>query len=110
MVLFLGYVTTHELNMLTGNGELYRLFFPSPSSEAKLTRRQRIRLLTRLSRLTEANPIEAFSDGGSGPHAELIEIIRALSAPTSAGPRRWPARGYRASGPVKFGAGPGVAR
>ena len=27
MVLFLVYVTTHELNMLIGDGELYRLFF-----------------------------------------------------------------------------------
>ena len=88
MVLFLVYVTLHELNGLFGDGELYRLFFRWRSSEAKLTRRQRIRLLTRLSRLTEANPIEAFSDRGSGPHAELIEIIRALAPPTSAVPRR----------------------
>jgi len=50
MVLFLVYVTTHELNMLIGDGELYRLFFRWRSSEAKLTRRQRIRLLTRLNR------------------------------------------------------------
>ena len=57
MVLFLVYV--HELNMLIG--ELYRLFFRWSSSEAKLTRRQRIRLLTRLNRLTKSNPIEAFS-------------------------------------------------
>ena len=62
MVLFLIYVTIHELNMLIGDGELYRLFFRWRSSEAKLTRRQRIRLLTRLNRLTQANPIEAFSD------------------------------------------------
>ena len=57
MVLFLAYVTIHELNQLFGDGELYRLFFRWRSSEAKLTRRQRIRLLTRLNRLTEANPI-----------------------------------------------------
>src|SRR5207342_1521326 len=60
MVLFLVYVTTHELNMLIGDGELYRLFFRWRSSEAKLTRRQRIRLLARLNRLTDANSIEAF--------------------------------------------------
>ena len=36
MVLFLVYVTTHELNMLIGDGELYRLFFRWRSSEAKL--------------------------------------------------------------------------
>ena len=54
MVLFLVYVTIHELNVLFGDGELYRLFFLWRSSEAKLTRRQRIRLLTRLNRLTES--------------------------------------------------------
>ena len=42
MVLFLIDVTIHELNMLFGDGELYRLFFRWRSSEAKLTRRQRI--------------------------------------------------------------------
>jgi hypothetical protein len=58
MVLFLAYVTIHELNQLFGDDELYRLFFRWRSSEAKLTRRQRIRLMTRLSRHTEANGIE----------------------------------------------------
>ena len=77
MVLFLVYVTIHELNMLIGDGELYRLFFRWSSSEAKLTRRQRIRLLTRLNRLTEANPIDAFSERGSPAHAELVDILRA---------------------------------
>ena len=64
MVLFLVYLTIHELNMLFGDGELYRLFFNWRSSEAKLTRRQRIRLLTRLNRLTEANPIEFLQHTG----------------------------------------------
>jgi hypothetical protein len=81
MVLFLIYVTTHELNMLIGDGELYRLFFRWSSSEAKLTRRQRIRLLTRLNRLTEANPIEAFSERGSPAHTELVGILRQLASP-----------------------------
>src|SRR5262249_1601286 len=58
MVLFLIYVTMHELNTLFGDGELYRLFFRWRSSEAKLTRRRRIRLLTRLNRLTEVHPIQ----------------------------------------------------
>jgi len=48
MVLFLVYCTIHELDTLFGDGELYRLFLRWRSSEAKLTRRQRIRLLTRL--------------------------------------------------------------
>ena len=80
MVLFLVYVVIHELNMLFGDGELYRLFFRWRSSEAKLTRRQPIRLLTRLNRLTEANPIEAFSDRSSPAHAELIDILYRLSS------------------------------
>jgi hypothetical protein len=81
MVLFLVYVTIHELNELFGNGELYRLFFRWRSSEAKLTRRQRIRLLTRLNRLTEANPIEAFSDRTSPVHEELVAILHELASP-----------------------------
>jgi hypothetical protein len=80
-VLFLTYVTTHELNMLFGDGELFRLFFRWRSSEAKLTRRQRIRLLTRLNRLTETNPIEAFSERGSPAHAELVDILHQLASP-----------------------------
>jgi hypothetical protein len=36
-----------------------------------------IRLLTRLNRLTEANPIESFSTRGSPAHAELgRELIK----------------------------------
>ena len=81
MVLFLAYVTIHELNQLFGDGELYRLFFRWRSSEAKLTRRQRIRLLTRLNRLTEANPIETFSDRTSPVHTELVAILHELASP-----------------------------
>jgi hypothetical protein len=81
MVLFLAYVTIHELNELFGDGELYRLFFRWRSSEAKLTRRQRIRLLTRLNRLTEANPIEAFSERTSPVHTELVAILHELASP-----------------------------
>src|SRR6478735_4062839 len=81
MVLFLAYVTIHELNQLFGDGELYRLFFRWRSSEAKLTRRQRIRLLTRLNQLTEANPIEAFSDRTSPVHTEQVAILHELASP-----------------------------
>ena len=84
MVLFLIYVTIHELNSLFGDGELYRLFFRWRSSQAKLTRRQRIRLLARLSRLTEANPVEALSDPRSPAHAELVAIVRTLASPPAA--------------------------
>ena len=81
MALFLVYVTVHELNTLFGDGELYRLFFRWRSSEAKLTRRRRVRLLIRLNRLTEANSIEAISERGSLAYAELVDILRELAAP-----------------------------
>lgn len=80
MVLFLVYVTIHELNILFGDGELPRLFLRWHSSEAKLTRRQRIRLLVRLNRLTEANPVEVISQQGSPAHTELVGILRKLAA------------------------------
>ncbi len=80
MVLFLVYVTAHELNTLFGDGELPRLFLRWHSSEAKLTRRQRIRLLTRLNRLTEANPVEVISEKGSPANIELVEILHKLVA------------------------------
>jgi hypothetical protein len=88
MVLFLAYVTVHELNTLFGNGELYRLFFRWRSSEAKLTRRRRVRLLIRLNRLTEANSIEAVSERGSPAYAELVDILRELASPTVASATR----------------------
>ena len=50
-------------------------------TEAKMNRRQRIRLLTRLNRLTKANPMEAFSERGSAAHAELVGILHQLAAP-----------------------------
>jgi hypothetical protein len=88
MVLFLVYVTIHELNTLFGDGELYRLFFRWRSSEAKLTRRRRIRLLTRLNRLTEVHPIQAFSERGSPVHAELVRILEELASPPVASAAR----------------------
>jgi hypothetical protein len=81
MVLFMIYVTIHELNTLFGDGELPRLFFRWRSSQAKLTRRQRIRLLTRLSRLTEAHDLAEFRDVSTPAHAELVEIVTLLAAP-----------------------------
>jgi hypothetical protein len=88
MVLFLIYVTIHELNTLFGDGELFRLFFRWRSSRAKLTRRQRIRLMTRLSRLTEAHEFAAFRDPATPAHAELVVILRQLAAPPAGAPTR----------------------
>jgi hypothetical protein len=88
MVLFLLYVTVHELNELFGNGELFRLFFRWRSSEAKLTRRRRARLLVRLDRLTETNSVETISQPGSPQHIELIGILRELASPPVASATR----------------------
>jgi hypothetical protein len=88
MVLFLIYVTAHELNTLFSYGELPRLFFRWRSSEAKLTRRHRIRLLAKLSRLTEAHELAEFRDPATAAHAELVEIVTLLASPkTGAGVR-----------------------
>ena len=80
MVLFLVHVTAHELNSLFGDGELPRLFLRWHSSEAKLTRRQRIRLLTRLNKLTKDNSVDVISERGSPAHTELVGILRQLAA------------------------------
>ena len=77
-VLFLIYVTAHELNELFGDGELFRILFRRRSSALKEARRARIRLLTRLSRLTEAHPIAVLEDPASPEHSELVEILRSL--------------------------------
>jgi len=79
MVLFMLYVTISELNTLFGDGELPRLFFRWRSSEAKLTRRQRIRLLARLSHLTDKHDIAEFKDASTPVHAELVDIVTQLA-------------------------------
>jgi hypothetical protein len=87
-VLFLLYVTASEVNKLLGDGELYKIFFERSSTELQSTRRRRIRLLTRLSRLTAAHPVEVLTDRQSRPHAELAAILRDLAQqprPTSGG-------------------------
>jgi hypothetical protein len=78
-VLFLIYVAAHELNELFGDGELFRILFRRRSSVVKQTRRARIRLLTRLSRLTEAHPMAVLEDPTSPEHSELVTILRHLS-------------------------------
>jgi len=77
-VLFLVYVTANEINQLLGDGELFKIFFTRRSSQLKSTRRQRIRLLVRLSRLTEVNSLETLRDSASTPHAQLVGILENL--------------------------------
>ena len=79
-VLFLIYVTADELNTLFGHGELYKIFFTRRSSELKLTRRQRVRKLVELDRLTEAHGVAQISDPNTAAHAEMVGLIKALAA------------------------------
>ena len=81
IVLFLVWVTASEVNNLIGDGELFRIFFTRRSSALKSTRRARIRLLTRLSRLTDVYPVAVLEDPQSAPHGELVEILRRLAHP-----------------------------
>jgi hypothetical protein len=78
-VLFLLYVTASELNELLGDGELSKIFFKRPSTYLQSTRRKRIRLLSRLSRLTTDHSLEVIEDPHSPPHLELVEILRHLA-------------------------------
>jgi len=78
-VLFLVYVTASEVNHLFGDGELFKILFTRRSSKFKSTRRERIRLLVRLSRLTEAHSIEALRDTRTAPHTELVSILRSMA-------------------------------
>lgn len=78
MVLFMLYVAIHELNTLFGDGELHRLTFHWASSHAKLQRRRRIRLLTRLNRLTQTNSIADIREPGSPANDELANILGEL--------------------------------
>ncbi len=81
-VLFLIYATAASLNALFGHGELFKIFFARRSSELKLNRRQQIRKLTRLSRLTDAHTLEELEDRGSNAHRELIALIGGMTRST----------------------------
>jgi hypothetical protein len=83
-VLFLIYTFISELNTLFGDGELYRILFKWRSSDLRLTRRQRIRALTKLSRLTEAHTTDELGDPATQAHTELVTLLRALAQETSA--------------------------
>jgi hypothetical protein len=78
-VLFLLYTTASELNHVFGDGELHKILFTRRSSELKLTRRQRIRELVRLSRLTDRHALDEFSDPQSPAHTELKALIGRLA-------------------------------
>jgi hypothetical protein len=78
-VLFLIYTSLTELNALFGDGELVKILFTRRSSELKLTRRQRIRALVKLSRLTETHTLDELRDRNTSAHAEMIDLIAGLA-------------------------------
>jgi hypothetical protein len=81
-VLFLIYATAASLNALFGHGELFKIFFARRSPELKLNRRQQIRKLTRLSRLTDAHTLEELEDRNTNAHRELIALIGGMTRST----------------------------
>jgi hypothetical protein len=80
LVLFLLYTTVTEFNTLFGHGELFKIFFTRRSSQLKLTRRQRIRTLVELDRLTEAHGVSQLRDPTTAAHAEMVGLISDLAA------------------------------
>jgi hypothetical protein len=74
-VLFLIYVTFSELNMLFGDGELFRILFTHRSSALRLTRRQRIRTMVAVSRLLDAHAIDELRDPTHIAHRQLVGLI-----------------------------------
>ena len=79
-VLFLIYTIAGELNLLFGNGELLKILFSRRSSELKLSRRQRVRALVKLSRLTENHSLDELGDRSTPVHREMIDLITKLAA------------------------------
>ena len=79
LVLFLIYTFISELNMLFGDGELARILFTWRSTELKQTRRQRIRTLTKLSRLADAHTTNELADPTTAAHVQMIDLIRSLA-------------------------------
>ena len=78
-VLFLIYVTATELNELLGHGELYKILFKRRSTALKATRRVRIRMLVRLTRLTEAYSPEQLADRRNKAHTEMVGLLHDLA-------------------------------
>ena len=76
LCLFLIYVTASEFNHLFGPGEMRRLLFTRRPSELQLNRGQRIRELSRLSRLADAHSRDELRDPTSPVHDELIDSVR----------------------------------
>jgi hypothetical protein len=79
-VLFFIYTTGTELNRLLGHGTLAKLFFKHRSSEYKLSRRERIRTLVQLSRITERHSIDELTDPHSKAHRATVALLKTLAS------------------------------
>jgi hypothetical protein len=79
LVLFLIYVTAAEFSHFFGPGEMRRLLFTRRPSDLQLNRRQRLRELLRLSRLTDEHSGAELRDPTSAAHRELIDIAQPLA-------------------------------
>jgi hypothetical protein len=79
-VLFLIYTIAAELNSLFGSGELAKILFTRRSSELKLRRRQRLRALVKLSRLTETHSLDELRDRNTPANQEMIDLITKLAS------------------------------
>ena len=78
LVLFIIYTFTSELNSLFGNGELARILFIWRPTALKQTRRQRIRVLAKLSRLADRLTTAELADPTTAAHVQMIGLIRSL--------------------------------
>jgi hypothetical protein len=79
LVLFSIYVTASEFSHLFGPGEMRRLLFTRRPSDLRLNRRQRLRELLRLSRLTDEHSGAELRDPTTAAHRELIDIVQRLA-------------------------------
>jgi Alpha amylase, catalytic domain len=79
LALFLSYVTASEFSHLFGPGEMRRLLFTSRPSDLRLNRRQRLRELLRLSRLTDEHSGAELRDPSSAAHRQLVDIVQRLA-------------------------------
>ena len=79
LVLFFIYVTATEFSYLFGRTEMRRLLFTSRPTELQLNRRQRVRELLRLSRLTDEHSFDELSNASGAPHREMMDVLRRLA-------------------------------
>ena len=77
--LFLIFATAASLNELFGQSELFKIFFTRRSSRLKLSRRQRVRTLVELNRLTETHGAGQLANANTAAHATMVRLISALA-------------------------------